>query len=322
MNEWEFTGDVASWINEILQRKSDLPFSRAKVEQTAKGSAKRRDLTLLSKDGGKILTGEVRFPWRHDGGTPYSHGLKEDARSKARRAGSPFFFTWNVNEFVLWETTSANRPWPDQHYKPWTVTRIHREEHLELPMTQHAVRTWLDKFLDEYARIVRGTAAIGVRPPDEKFIDDLEQAIHQPIVLTLEQLSLLYKQARFRSELDRWMREEQGWTIFTDPAGIQENLERASKFACYALVNKLVFQEALLKRYRDRMDKLEVPDHVDRGESLRNHFRSLLCTRKGNHTRLRDGLWRGTYLHRKPDTFLRGCGRAALADLDSSNPSV
>jgi hypothetical protein len=35
------------------------------------------------------------------------------------------------------------------------------------------------------------------------------------------------------------MREE-GWTILDDPEGIKDNLERAAKFACYALVNKLV----------------------------------------------------------------------------------
>ena len=47
---------------------------------------------------------------------------------------------------------------------------------------------------------------------------------------------------------------------------------RASRFACYALVNKLVFYEALLKRYGSDMDKLRVPKHIDTGDALRNHL--------------------------------------------------
>lgn len=272
MNEWEFTGDVASWINELLKAKTGLPFSRAKIEQTSKGSQKRSDLTLLDKDQTKILTGEIRFPWRKDGGSPYSHGLVDDARRKAQRARSPFFFTWNVNQFVLWETTPAKTAWTEQNYKAWLVTQIHRQDHLELPMTAHAIKGWLETFLEQYAQILRGTAPIGIKPPDEKFIDALESELHLPINLNIEQLCALYKQSRFRSKLDRWMRNEQGWTIYTDPQGIQDNLERAAKFACYALVNKLVFYEALLKRYHARMDKLEVPDHIETGEALRAHL--------------------------------------------------
>jgi len=38
MNEWEFTAEVASWINETLARNPSLPFSRAKCEQVGEGS--------------------------------------------------------------------------------------------------------------------------------------------------------------------------------------------------------------------------------------------------------------------------------------------
>jgi hypothetical protein len=280
MNEWEFTGDIASWINELLITQSGLPFSRAKVEQTSKGSQKRRDLTLLDKGKNKILTGEIRFPWRKDGGSPYSYGLVNDARKKAQRAKSPFFFTWNINQFVLWETTPSKTSWKDQNYKSWVVTQIHRQDHLELPMTAHAVQNWLEIFLQQYAQILRGTAPIGIKPPDEKFIDALESELHLPIALNIEQLCSLYKQASFRSKLDKWMREEQGWTIYTDNQGIQDNLERAAKFSCYALVNKLVFHEALLKRYHAHMDKLEVPEHIETGEALRGHLEGYFASAK------------------------------------------
>ena len=104
MNEWEFTAQVASWIDEILHKDMRLPFEGAKCEQTGKDSRKRRDLTLLDRDQRPAIPGEIKLPYNRDGGTPYNSTLVRDARSKAQRAGVHFFFTWNVNEFVLWET--------------------------------------------------------------------------------------------------------------------------------------------------------------------------------------------------------------------------
>ena len=280
MNEWEFTAEVASWINEIVFKNPNLPFSRARCEQVGEGSLKRRDLTLLDKDQRVVLTGEVKLPYRKDGGSPYNAAVVTDARAKAQRAGTRFFFTWNVNEFVLWETTPSKTSWQEQNYKSWVVTTIHRESHLELPMTAQAIKTWLVLFLNEFAQIIRGTASIGFKAPDEKFIEALESSLRMPIVLNLEKLDELYKKPRFRSELDKWMREEQGWIILTDPEGIRDNLERASKFACYALINKLVFHEALLKRYAASMSKLSVPEHIDTGEALRLHLEGYFSEAK------------------------------------------
>ena len=45
MNEWEFTGEVKSWIDQIVQRNSNLPFSGASIETKGSGSQERRDLS-------------------------------------------------------------------------------------------------------------------------------------------------------------------------------------------------------------------------------------------------------------------------------------
>jgi hypothetical protein len=71
MNEWGFTGEVKSWIDQIAKLNSDLPFAGAKVEEVGKGSKKRRDLTLIDRDGDPLLTGEVKLPDASDGGSPY-----------------------------------------------------------------------------------------------------------------------------------------------------------------------------------------------------------------------------------------------------------
>ena len=124
--------------------------------------------------------------------------MVRDARAKARRAGARFFFTWNINEFVLWETEPADASWQGQKYRSWEVTQVHREVHLDLPMTVHAVRVWLDDFLHEFARIVHGDAVIGHKSPDEKFIEALESSLRLPIQLTLEAVSERYRKPRFR----------------------------------------------------------------------------------------------------------------------------
>jgi hypothetical protein len=49
INERTFTGEAASWINEIVKISRHLPFSRAKIELSETGSLKRRDLSILDK---------------------------------------------------------------------------------------------------------------------------------------------------------------------------------------------------------------------------------------------------------------------------------
>ncbi len=274
MNEWEFTGDVCSWINEILDRTPIPPFYRAKVEQTGDGSRKRRDLTLLDKSKRALITGEIKLPYQADGSSPYISKVVKDARKKARRAKARFFFTWNVNDCVLWETDPADPSKLGQDYKSWPVTHVHNEAQLEHKATEDDVTGWLVKFLHSVAQILEGTVKIGRKPPDEKFIEALESSLKMPIQFTYDKLDQLYKNKRERVRLDKWMREDQGWTIYDNPEGIRENLERASRFACYALVNKLVFHEALLKRYGRRLVKLRVPDHVETGEQLWTHLES------------------------------------------------
>ena len=279
MTEWEFTAEVAGWVNDILNKNPSLPFSRAKCEQRGQGSLKRCDLTLIDKNQKPILTGEVKLPYAKGGSTPYNDTVVSDAWAKALRAGARFFFTWNVNEFVLWETTPDKASYQDQKYKSWQVTAVHKESHLDIDPTQQAIQSWLDKFLIELSDIVRGTAPIGFKPPDEMFIDLLEAALRTPIMMTFEVLLSRYGDPKFKKDLDNWMRQE-GWTILDDEEGIKDNLENASKYACYAIVNKLVFHEALLKRYGSKIDRLAVPEHIENGDQLRLHLESHFADAK------------------------------------------
>ncbi len=279
-NELEFTANAASWINLILEKDDSLPFSSARCERR-RGSQKRRDLTLLGRNAKVLVTGEVKLPYQKDGATPYNAAVVTDARKKALRAGADYFFTWNVNDCVLWETqTSTGDPAAGQHYKSWKVVSVVKESHLALPSTEDAIKGWFGLFLNELGKIIQGRARVGFKPPDERFVDDLESALSRPIRLTFDELEQWYGTGRGKADLDGWMRDEQGWTIAADAEGIRDNLERAAKFSCYALVNRLVFYEALMKRYGAQLHKLSVPEHIDEGDALRLHLEGFFSEAK------------------------------------------
>ncbi len=267
--EWEFTADVAKWVQQALDKDPSLPFSEAKCETRTVGSAQRSDLILLDKDRRAVLTGEVKLPWQPQGGTPFNEQVVTDARAKAKRARVGFFFTWNVNQFVLWEVFAPKTARTQRAYRIWQVTSVHREEHLGLSMTVQAIQTWLASFLAEFAEIIRGAVPLGVKRPDEQFTDALEAALHLPIALTVDELARRYKEPHQRRHIDAWMRDDLAITITDDAEGIQENLDRAARFACYSVVNKLVFYEALRKRFGAEMDPVSVPEHIDTGQELR-----------------------------------------------------
>jgi len=128
----------------------------------------------------------------------------------------------------LWETDYAEAPLRDRKYKSWPVTLVHKPHHLKLSSTIHALKTWLETFLTEFAKIYHGDALLGTQLPDEKFLQMLESALHLPIIFTQDELENRYKKPKLTADIDQWMRAK-GWLIVDDPEGIRDNLERAAK---------------------------------------------------------------------------------------------
>ena len=275
MNEWEFTAAVAHWITQYVDGHRDLPFGEARAEQQAPGNRQRRDLTLAGRDGRPVLTGEVKLPYARDGRTPYADAVVRDARGKARKAGTDYFFTWNVIRFALWQTEPpAGTDAATEAFRSWELpgVAVATDAHLTSPLTQDAVRDWLGTFLPAFARILAGDEDLARKPPDERFVEKLEAALDAPIRLTVGELAARRKRPAFKRDLNAWMRDEQGWTIDESAEGVRTALDRAARFACYVAVNRLVFYEALLKRYGAALHRIDVPDHVDTADGLRGHL--------------------------------------------------
>lgn len=262
-HELTFSSNVAHWITSILESRSDLPFTKAEIERSAPGRRKRRDLTVYDKDGNKALTGEIKMPDAPDGRSPYAEDVVKDAFQKASEVNAKYFFTWNVNRFVLWDpfkeafllqrqcrdypllnlTTAADIE------KPWVVTQLRDK--------------FLPEFLEELARLYRGEEVFGVLPPDEQFIKMLESFLERPVALTTADIfKRYYSDKAFKRELDKWMVNHQGWTVSSDEEHMKELLDRAAKLSCFVLSNKLIFYEALRRRFPE-LKPLTIPNTVD-----------------------------------------------------------
>src|SRR5207249_7962564 len=114
------------------------------------------------------------------------------------------------------------------------------------------IRSALDAGLEELLRFLssalEGAPEPAFLPLDRLFISRLEAALDYPIEAAIQSLSRKMSNAAFRTRCERWMREEQGWIV--SRATESENIERASRFSSYVLVNRLCFYNALKRKYQ------------------------------------------------------------------------
>lgn len=126
IHEVDFCSQIASAVNILVQQDSKfIPIHEARVEGFGSGAGrrKRKDLRFYAKHGKLILCGEVKLPGTPEGRSPYDAKFCEDAEKKAGNAGVRFFFTWNVNSFVLWDRSLWDRPLLDRRVKEWPLGR-------------------------------------------------------------------------------------------------------------------------------------------------------------------------------------------------------
>lgn len=272
-NEWSWTADVKSHIDALAASRPNLPFSGAKVE--APSSGVRRDLTLLDRSNRPVLTGEIKLPYRSDGLSPQLDSVVLNAVRKARDAKCEYFFTWNVNEFVLWRTFPDGTLRSQREYRVFNVLPtmpVRDENHLMQAATRDTINGWLDKFITLFAGLLHDPESLSQKQPGDAFVDFLESSLAQPILFTFDALQARYTDSRFRREFDEWARVTQAWIVSTDPEAIRQAHENAAKYACYVLVNKLVFYEVLLKRHAGNLQKIQIASSVRTADELRTRL--------------------------------------------------
>jgi methylase of polypeptide subunit release factors len=262
IHELDFCGQVASTVNALVSENPGIfPFREARVEGfgTGAGRRKRKDLRFFGRGDKLVLCGEVKLPGKLEGRSPYDAKLCADAQAKADEAGIRYFFTWNVNTFVLWDRSLWDRPLLDRRVWQWRLARtlassedVAREENLNFIKTH-----FLPDLLRDLAEIISGRRREGL-PPDDIFIRSLESHLDWPVqLLSAYILEHADSSKPFDLRVQRWM-TDQDWTFVRKPhEEWAKAVDNMSKTLAYVWANRLIFYKALRARFAD-LPRLEL----------------------------------------------------------------
>jgi len=266
IHETDFCAEVASYSNAIFSSHPQFPFKSARIEGFGRGAgkSKRKDLRFYDGSGGLVLCGEVKLPGTREGMSPYAEELVRDAHEKADNAGVEFFFTWNVNLFVLWDRKKWDVPLLDRRVREWKFG-------MNLASPTDAGRAdvlraieidFLPSLLADLADICSGRLPDWAMPPDDIFIRSMESHLEWPIALARSWLAEQGNKSKsFDSKLQEWM-GGQDWTfVRNDPQEWFAALHRAASSLAYLLMNRIIFYKALYDKFED-LPRLELKPSI------------------------------------------------------------
>ena len=275
VDERTLAAEVAGWVTEILNRRPDLPFSRASVEEHVQGTARRHDFRLYRRHTDlPVLTGEIKMPDSAQGNHPLNADLVDDALSKASQDGIRYCFTWNVRQLVLFDSHIQGVPYAERNIEgPADVVDAAISDDVGREWARDAIRRFWEAFLERFADLLAGHRAFEPSPIDQRFIGWIEGALEDPIAHTEDALGMLSRtDPGFRERLGSWMLS-QGWEPSSQQEQRQQNLERASRLSCYILLTRLVFYQVIRRRFR-QMSPLSLE-----GVETSQHLREVLDAR-------------------------------------------
>jgi len=290
INEVDFCGQVASEADILIRGNPSLsPFHAARIERYGTGThrRKRKDLGFYDRNGRLLLCGEVKLPGKPEGRSAFADKLMQDAFTKAENAGVQFFFTWNVNEFALFDRSRWDLPLLDRRIRVWRLGRtlasaedVAREDNLSFLKTH-----FLPDLLRDLADIISGRRREWL-PPDDIFIRSLESHLDWPVQLASAYiLQHANKSKPFDLRVQRWM-SDQDWTFVRTPheewARVVDNM---AKTLAYVWANRLIFYKAVRARFPD-LPRLELRRSVktsDEALAAFNRFFQRAVDRSGDY---------------------------------------
>jgi len=280
LHEVSFCADVKSWADALLKAHPEWPFTKATIEEYGTGNYKRQDIRVYREGSNTpVLTGEVKMPGTPEGRSPYDSSLMQDAFNKADNIQAPYFFTWNVNTFVLFDRSRYNRPMIERRLDDWQLgLGLTEPGDCKRPEVQAYIRDkFLPTFFERFAAIVLGQAGEWGKSPDEVFIRSLESHLDWPVVGTRDFLAgVCQKDSEFAQKLQLWMSEEMNWTFDpTNPDNWRKTLDNAARTLCYVFSNRAIFYEAIRARYPDNLPVLKMPKRGPRSQQgIYDYFRA------------------------------------------------
>lgn len=272
--EVTFCSRVAGWVNALFAEHPEWPFRRAEIEESKAINRKRSDLRVYGDAKKLILAGEVKMPGTREGRSAHNPDLVDDAANKADMAAAEFFFTWNVNELVLFDRKKWFKPIMERVVKPFPLgLDLENPQDVDRAEVETRIKQFLAEFFDELAAIFAGQQPEWGTRLDEWFIRAFESHVSWPVKLTRDHLWAKADTDRaFDHHLQEWIAKEQGW-LFTrnDPVQWREVLDRTARTLCYVFANRLIFYESVRAKFAE-LDPLGVPKSVGPAEQLYAHF--------------------------------------------------
>ncbi len=260
MNETTFCSKVASYCDEIFPSLGGrTTFHQATVEDSGStaGRNRRKDLRFADLHGRALLTGEVKMP---GGPSPFADALVKDASDKADHAGAKYFFTWDVNTFVLWDRSLWEKPLLERRVKVWPL-RMNLADAGEVgrPETLEAIRRkFLPDLIADLSDILTGVRRDWSLPPDEVFLRSLESHLDWPVALLRHHL---HRRADADKSFDRrlqdWLASQDRPFLRNRPDEWRAAVDNAARTLAYVWTNRLIFYKALRARFAE-LPRLEL----------------------------------------------------------------
>jgi hypothetical protein len=271
-------GDVQSWADALFAQHPEWPFGAAHIEEYGRGNNKRQDLQVLDREHRTpILTGEVEMPGTPEGRSPYDPALMQNAFNKADNIQAKYFFTWNVNRFVLFDRSRWDRLMIDRMLKDWDLgLGLTSSGDCARPEVQAYIRDkFLPQFFAEFAKIVQGTLVDWAFPPADVFLRSLESHLDWPLIGTRDYLAVQCAQDKaFAARLQGWMAGEMQWTFDpANPENWRQALDRAARTLCYVFTNRAIFYKAIQARFPDALNSLAMPARAADAQAVYANFR-------------------------------------------------
>ena len=255
IHEVDFCSQIAGAANELVsQAPSAYPFAEARVEGFGTGASKRKrkDLRFVDGKGIVVLCGEVKLPGTPEGRSALHHNLVKNAALKADDAGIQYFFTWNVNEFALWDRSLWERPWFERRVRFWRLERVfaNSEEVGQEESLRYIKKHFLPGLLRDLAGIMSGLRPDWGLPPDDLFIRSLESHLDWPVQLV--QAYVLERADADRSfdlRVQQWMAEQDRTFVRSQRDEWVKAVRNMARTLAYVWSNRLIFYQALRTKF-------------------------------------------------------------------------
>ena len=277
INEVDFCAKVASSANAIFTLfREDCPFLEARVEGmgSSKSTRARKDLRFYGLNNRLLLTGEVKLPGNINA---FNSELVKDAHDKAEHANVQYFFTWDVNTFVLWDRSQWQKPMLERRVKVWPLRlNLLSAEDLARPETLETIeQKFLPDLIRDLSDIISGQRRDWALPPDEIFLRSLESHLDWPVSLLRRYLhEQAIPKSSFDAKLQEWMVSQERSFIRNQPDEWRKAVDNAARTLAYIWTNRFIFYKALRSRFPE-LPKLELGPNVKTADQALRRLNEL-----------------------------------------------